>query len=309
MQRLRVDAVPASQMLNADVLARKPDCRSIPARQLRTRTVRARGGRHAPAPPRVPVAALDKDVLRRHNRHYTTLLPFGQVENQAQSGNCWLYAPTVLVRAAALQKGCISPTESFSETYLYFFDLLEKARAALLRVHRITTSKEPVDGATLRHGLKQEVMGLVDGGEWEWAFNLIEKYGLVPARRMPPQPTRTMRPLRVDLRECLARDPRDAEQAGAVRIIRDETMHDVVQLLVAHLKPRPPKWCPGAPSPTSMPSRSSVSVPVNGAWSSAIRCCRSITSRAAGSAITSDARGSTCASTCRSAVADAGAGR
>jgi len=51
------------------------------------------------------VAALDRDVLRRHNRRYTTVLPFGQIENQQQSGNCWLFAPIVLVRAAALQKG------------------------------------------------------------------------------------------------------------------------------------------------------------------------------------------------------------
>ena len=72
-------------------------------------------------------AALDKDVLRRHNRRYTTVLPFGQVENQQQSGNCWLFAPIVLVRAAALQKGCITASESFSETYLYFFDRLENA--------------------------------------------------------------------------------------------------------------------------------------------------------------------------------------
>src|SRR4029077_12452880 len=129
-------------------------------------------------------AALDREVLRRHNRHYTSVLPFGQIENQEQSGNCWLFAPIVLVRAAALQKGCITANASFSETYLYFFDLLEKARAALLRVHRITARREPLAGEKLRQGLKQEVMGLADGGEWEWAFNLIEKYGLVPSNLM-----------------------------------------------------------------------------------------------------------------------------
>ena len=229
--------MPSPRKSNAqrDVLAREWIVRSVArasARLVRDEADVARLRRRG-----FQVAALDKDVLQRHNRHYTTLLPFGQVENQAQSGNCWLYAPTVLVRAAALQKGCISPNESFSETYLYFFDLLEKARAALLRVHRITTSKEPIDGATLRHGLKQEVMGLVDGGEWEWAFNLIEKYGLVPSRRMAATASSNdTTALRVDLRECLARATRAMQSKPAQsEVIRDETMHDVVHLLVAHL--------------------------------------------------------------------------
>ena len=73
-------------------------------------------------------AALDKEILRRHNRRYSLRLPFGEIENQQQSGNCWLFAPMVVVRAAALQNRCISVSESFSETYLYFFDLLEKER-------------------------------------------------------------------------------------------------------------------------------------------------------------------------------------
>jgi bleomycin hydrolase len=183
------------------------------------------------------VAALDRDVLRRHNRRYTTVLPFGQIENQEQSGNCWLFAPIVLVRAAALQKGCITASESFSETYLYFFDRLEKARAALLRVHRITARKQPLDGETLRRGLQQEVMGVADGGEWEWAFNLIEKYGLVPSHRMPGTASANdTEALRVDLRERLAlatralqRNPEKSE------VIRHLAMHDVVHILVAHL--------------------------------------------------------------------------
>src|SRR6185295_5304250 len=151
------------------------------------------------------VAALDQDVLSRHNRRYTTVLPFGEIENQQQSGNCWLFAPIVLVRAAALQHRCITADESFSETYLYFFDRLEKARAALQRVHRIAAGRRALDGETLRRGLQQEMMGVADGGEWEWAFNLIEKYGLVPSGRMPgTASSNDTEALRVDLRERLA---------------------------------------------------------------------------------------------------------
>ena len=182
-------------------------------------------------------AAINKDVLRRHNRHYSLGLPFGPIENQEQSGNCWLFAPVVLVRAAALRNRCITAKESFSETYLYFFDLLEKARSALVRVHRITARKVPLAGETLREGLKREVMGLADGGEWEWAFNLIEKYGLVPSHRMrETASSNDTDALRVDLHECLARATRAIEsKPEKYAVIRDRTLHDVVHILVAHL--------------------------------------------------------------------------
>ena len=105
-----------------------------------------------------------QEVLRRHNRRYTSVLPFGQIENQQQSRRCWLFAPIVLVRAAALKKGCITANESFSETYPVFLRPAGKARGRSLRVHRITARKQPLDGETLRRGLQQEVMGVADGG-------------------------------------------------------------------------------------------------------------------------------------------------
>jgi bleomycin hydrolase len=182
-------------------------------------------------------AALDKEVLRQHNRRYTSVLPFGQIENQERSGNCWLFAPVVLVRAAALQKRSVTANASFSETYLYFFDLLEKARRSLFRVHRITARREPLAGETVRQGLKHEVMGLADGGEWEWAFNLIEKYGLVPSQRMPGTASSDdTDALRVDLHERLARAARAIQsRPEKYTVIRDQALRDVVHILVAHL--------------------------------------------------------------------------
>src|SRR6476659_9480737 len=56
-------------------------------------------------------AALDHDVVARHNRRYSLRLPFGRIENQEQTGNCWLFEPAVLVRAAALRGGHISSRE------------------------------------------------------------------------------------------------------------------------------------------------------------------------------------------------------
>ena len=215
-------------------------------------------------------AALDESVLREHNRHYTSVLPFGEVANQEQSGNCWLFAPLVLVRAAALQKGSISAKVSFSETYLYFFDLLEKARAALFRVHRMTARREPLAGDTLRQGLKHEVMGLADGGEWEWAFNLIEKYGLVPSALMPATASANdTDALRVDLHERLARATRAIQRMPENTppfAIRRCTTWCISWWLTWAARPRP-CGCAGAGyRPPSIPSRSSVSARPSGGW-------------------------------------------
>lgn len=118
-------------------------------------------------------AALNPEIVAQHNRRYSLKLAFGTIPNQEQSGRCWLFAPVVLARAAALRNGRIPPSESFSATYLYFFSLLEQPSATLSGVHRMTARKEALTGDTLRRGVSAEIMGLGDGGEWEWAFNLI----------------------------------------------------------------------------------------------------------------------------------------
>jgi aminopeptidase C len=80
-------------------------------------------------------------------------------------------------------------------------------------------------------------MGVADGGEWEWAFNLIEKYGLVPSHRMPGTASANdTEALRVDLRERLALATRALQRSPEKSaVIRDQAMHDVVHILVAHL--------------------------------------------------------------------------
>ncbi len=187
------------------------------------------------------IAALDAKVVARHNRRYSVRLPFGRVEDQEQSGNCWLFAPTVLVRAAALRDGHIHPNESFSETYLYFFNLLLRSSASLARIGRITARERAVGHDTLRRGLSEEVMGLADGGEWEWAFNLIETYGLVPSGHMPATASaKSTQALNVDLHERLARATRAIAKAPKTyEAVRAQAMLDVTRILVAHLG-RPP---------------------------------------------------------------------
>jgi len=187
-------------------------------------------------------AARDARVLALHNRRYSLELPFGGIDDQQQSGNCWLFAPLVLARAAALKRGTLGSRESLSETYLYFVNLVEQASATLDHVRRVVERRDSLDGDTLRLHLSQEVMGLADGGEWEWAFNLIEKYGLVPSRYMPETASsRATRALGVDLHERFARAARAIRrQPSAYAGVREQALRDVMRILVAHLGTPPP---------------------------------------------------------------------
>lgn len=182
-------------------------------------------------------AALDADVLAQHNRSYSLELPTGAVRNQEESGRCWLFAPVVLARTSALRDERIGVNESFSENYLYFFNLLEQASATLDDLHRIAGRERTLRASTLRRRVLSEVIGLGDGGEWEWAFALIEKYGLVPARYMPETASsKRTKTLAVELHECFACAARAIhEKPERFQVTRNQLLRDVTHVLVAHL--------------------------------------------------------------------------
>ena len=260
---------------------------------LRSQEDRARRSSAAgsPAPSSVPSAGLARDGvdverLRRWGFESAARDP-GILAGTTAATRSSCHSAGLKIRISRATAGCSPPScspgrprsraaaspasESFSETYLYFFNLLEKARETLDDVRRIAARKESLDGDTLRQGLSQEVMGLADGGEWEWAFNLIEKYGLVPSNRMPETasskstdgaPGRPARALR-------AGRPGDPEQAGELRCDS--------RAGAARRGPHP-RRSPGHPAaarearaggrcrPPSMPSRSSASAPASGGW-------------------------------------------
>lgn len=61
-----------------------------------------------------------------------------------------------------------------SQAYLFFWDKLEKANYFLEQM--IDTADEDLEGRLVQRLLSQPV---ADGGQWDMAANLVEKYGLV----------------------------------------------------------------------------------------------------------------------------------
>lgn len=102
-----------------------------------------------------------------------------KVTNQKKSGRCWLFAALNLLRAGAKETMGVKEFE-FSQNYAMYFDKLERANYFLASI--LETADRPVDDRLVAH-LLRDVTG--DGGQWDMAVNIFNKYGAVPKAAMP----------------------------------------------------------------------------------------------------------------------------
>ncbi len=119
-------------------------------------------------------AAADYMALRGLTHHYSVDLKQGAVTNQKQSGRCWIFSALNTFRYEIIKKYNLKDFE-LSQTYMFFYDKLEKANYYLESM--LTIRNEPVDGRLFCF-LNQNP--LQDGGQWDMLANLVRKYGVVP---------------------------------------------------------------------------------------------------------------------------------
>jgi len=101
------------------------------------------------------------------------------ITDQKSSGRCWMFTSLNVFRPAVMDKLHISSFE-FSENYLYFYDILEKAN--LFLENTMATAAKPIDDRLVDWYFKSPID---DGGVWNSFVNLVKKYGLVPKEAMP----------------------------------------------------------------------------------------------------------------------------
>ncbi len=109
------------------------------------------------------------NTLKRHHLKAT---------NQGQSGRCWLFAGLNTFRHLMIQAMGLENFE-FSETYLFFWDKLERSNYFL---QWFIDHPYEIGSREVNYMLK-EYRG--DGGYWDMFANLVNKYGLVPQSAMP----------------------------------------------------------------------------------------------------------------------------
>ncbi len=97
------------------------------------------------------------------------------ISDQKRSGRCWIFALLNSIRIPMIKKYKLDSSFEFSQSYLFFYDKLEKSNFFL---HNILQTKNlPYDNEYVRFLLKEPVS---DGGQWCMLVDLVEKYGIIP---------------------------------------------------------------------------------------------------------------------------------
>lgn len=121
----------------------------------------------------------DQTASQRLNRVFSLEVKTGKVTNQKHSGRCWLFATLNTLRHEFAQKHNVADFE-LSQNYLFFWDRVERANTFLQNI--LNTADRPVDDREVEFYLS---MAGTDGGQWQMAASLVQKYGVVPAYAMP----------------------------------------------------------------------------------------------------------------------------
>ncbi len=181
--------------------------------------------------------SFDREFHSRHDDLFGIKIETEGITDQKSSGRCWLFAGFNMMRPAVMEKYNLSEFK-FSENYLFFWDKLEKANTFLEAV--IETRDREIDDRELQTLLKNPVP---DGGWWNYAVNLIEKYGAVPksvmtetkntsnTKRMNGELNRMTRSFAARIREAASKGATETE----LRASKVEMLEKVYRLLVLNM--------------------------------------------------------------------------
>ena len=127
----------------------------------------------------IATLAINADNAAMIDTHFSDRVRTKGITDQKSSGRCWLFTGLNVLRAKMIDKYDL-PAMEFSQSYLFFYDQLEKANLFLQGV--IDTRKLPFEDRKVDWLFSNP---LSDGGQFTGVSNLITKYGVVPAEAMP----------------------------------------------------------------------------------------------------------------------------
>jgi len=122
---------------------------------------------------------MDSSVLASADTSSTYRVHWSGVNDQKNSGRCWIFSTFNILRAEVIGKYDLDGFE-FSQTYVQFWDLMEKSNHFLENVIRYR--HQPID-SRMNAWLFNKPFG--DGGHFMNAAHIIDKYGAVPQEIMP----------------------------------------------------------------------------------------------------------------------------
>jgi bleomycin hydrolase len=105
------------------------------------------------------------------------------VNNQQNSGRCWIFSFTNMIRRKLIKYYKLDPSFNLSTKFILFWDRLEKINALLEVMYFMGVQKgkyaDSLEMISLRNGY------LSDGGTWAFFVNIVSKYGIVPYEAYP----------------------------------------------------------------------------------------------------------------------------
>jgi bleomycin hydrolase len=122
--------------------------------------------------------AWNRENVGTTDQFFTYRVDVSGITNQQKSGRCWMFTSLNVFRPLVMKQFNLSEFE-FSENYLYFWDLMEKANLFLNNM--VNSANLPIDNQKVRWYLRSPVD---DGGQWINFVNLAKKYGMVPKEVM-----------------------------------------------------------------------------------------------------------------------------
>ena len=180
---------------------------------------------------------LDREKLSSIDNHFAYKIEIPSITDQKSSGRCWLFTALNVMRPKVVERYNLEDFE-FSQSYLFFWDQLEKANLFLQAVIETRDQDLSEDKDRLVQWLFQHP--IQDGGVWNMMPSLVEKYGLVPKEVYPEshssENTRQMRTLlRSKLREqgmILRQLARDGKKDKYLQKKKTEMLADIYRMLV-----------------------------------------------------------------------------
>ena len=110
------------------------------------------------------------------------ITPETPCSNQKSSGRCWIFAAVNMLRRSLIADKKIPSSFEFSQSYVFFYDKLERMNYNLDLVEKLKEKEKGWDDRVVQHILK-EPFG--DGGQWVMFTNIANKYGLIPKDSYP----------------------------------------------------------------------------------------------------------------------------
>ena len=191
---------------------------------------------------------IKSDYMQNKKRIFKNYIDIDtKITNQKNSGRCWIFAFLNTMRIPMIKKYKLDPDFEFSQSYLFFYDKLEKANYFFNYIFNtknksINNYKSPkYDDIKLIHMLDSTT---TDGGDWNMFANLIEKYGIMPKSNMDDQfHSKKSHELGIFLNNFLRKSAKKIRDSNENKDkLLHELLYDCYKILVIFLGEPPKKF-------------------------------------------------------------------